>query len=486
MTGQSSSKVADLETKWLVQYGLLTAISLLAVILRFYKLGEWSFWIDEIFTLNNLRAHYFNLNDILRNIPPARDWLSLSLILSSGALNIFGTNEWSARLVPAVIGSISIPILYFPIKALLGAVIGLISVLLLAVSPWHLFWSQNARFYTSLMLFYALAIFLTFLGLERGRSRYILFALLCLYLATGERLTGLFYVPVLISYFLVLLVFRLNGPHVSRWKYYGAIVLVPILIFGISDFYRYLTGHPSTLSAILDTFAGQSNHSPFRLLLSIIYRIGLPVFVLGIFGGVYMVIRNQRLGLFVVAAALVPIILLVMASPFVFTVDRYIFVALPFWMILSAAAIQGLLSGTDGPGQWLALGVFVFLLFNPMSEDFLYYQYQNGGRPDWKNALQLVQRNLQPGDLVLSTRPEVGKYYFSGDVGNVNSFDLEANGWEGRRIWFLIDEATGWVNPPIKEWILKNGELIEVVQVSVPGRDMPIRIYLSDPANQRK
>jgi hypothetical protein len=63
---------------------------------------------------------------------------------------------------------------------------------------------------------------------------------------------------------------------------------------------------------------------------------------------------------------------------------------------------------------------------------------------------------------------------------------LEANGWEGRRIWFLIDEATGWVNPPIKEWILKNGELIEVVQVSVPGRDMPIRIYLSDPANQRK
>jgi hypothetical protein len=28
------------------QYGLLAAITLLAAALRFYKLGDWSFWID--------------------------------------------------------------------------------------------------------------------------------------------------------------------------------------------------------------------------------------------------------------------------------------------------------------------------------------------------------------------------------------------------------------------------------------------------------
>jgi hypothetical protein len=38
----------------------LALITLLATALRFYKLGEWSFWIDEIFTINHAQLHYGN------------------------------------------------------------------------------------------------------------------------------------------------------------------------------------------------------------------------------------------------------------------------------------------------------------------------------------------------------------------------------------------------------------------------------------------
>ena len=37
-----------IDTNPALQYILLIAIMLLAALLRFYKIGEWGFWIDEI------------------------------------------------------------------------------------------------------------------------------------------------------------------------------------------------------------------------------------------------------------------------------------------------------------------------------------------------------------------------------------------------------------------------------------------------------
>ena len=77
-----------------------------------------------------------------------------------------GVNEWNARLIPALLGVVSLPLLYFPIKKMFNPLVSLVAVLLLAFSPWHLYWSQNARFYVALLLFYTLALFLFYLGLE--------------------------------------------------------------------------------------------------------------------------------------------------------------------------------------------------------------------------------------------------------------------------------------------------------------------------------
>jgi 4-amino-4-deoxy-L-arabinose transferase-like glycosyltransferase len=164
-----------------LQYWLLAAITLLALALRFFKLGQWSFWIDEIYTINHAQAHFSSLALILQHIPPHRNWVPISVISTASALNLAGTSEWSARLASVLIGVVSIPLLYFPIKRLFGVAVGLIAVLLLAVSPWHLYWSQNARFYTALLLFYTLALFAFFYGLERDRLRYILLFMLLSY-----------------------------------------------------------------------------------------------------------------------------------------------------------------------------------------------------------------------------------------------------------------------------------------------------------------
>ena len=158
-TKRIENRVADLSNRSWFTYGLLFLITLFGAGLRFYKLGEWSFWIDEIYTINHAMRHFGNWELILDHIPPYRNWVPVSVILTAQALNIWGLSEWSARLASVVIGVISLPILFFPTRRMFGDWVALLAVLLLAVSPWHIFWSQNARFYTGLLLFYTLLLF---------------------------------------------------------------------------------------------------------------------------------------------------------------------------------------------------------------------------------------------------------------------------------------------------------------------------------------
>jgi hypothetical protein len=95
------------------------------------------------------------------------------------------------------------------------------------------------------------------------------------------------------------------------------------------------------------------------------------------------------------------------------------------------------------------------MVAEPLSQDALYYQYQNGNRPDWRGAFALVGRERE-GDLVAATRPELGEYYLGEEVIPINSMDPEAIAEGGTRVWFVIDEATGWVAPALREWIDKN------------------------------
>src|SRR5687768_2004205 len=180
------NRITHLSDRSWFLYGLLFLIVLLGAVFRFYKLGEWSFWIDEIYTINHALAHFSTPQLILEHIPPSRNWVPVSVILAAQVLNMWGVSEWSARLASVMIGVISLPILFFSSRRIFGDWVALLAVLLLAVSPWHIFWSQNARFYTSLLLFYTLALFAFYLGLERNKPVYFILFYGLLYLAISE------------------------------------------------------------------------------------------------------------------------------------------------------------------------------------------------------------------------------------------------------------------------------------------------------------
>src|SRR5512139_450774 len=133
---------------------LVVLITGVAAFLTFYKLGAWSFWGDEVFTLGSKPDGFIR---------------SLSTSLIHATTGILGINEWNARLIPALVGIITIPVFYFIVSRLFGSSVGLISSALLAVSTWHIYWSQTVRFYALLLLLYSLALFSFYLALEKNR-----------------------------------------------------------------------------------------------------------------------------------------------------------------------------------------------------------------------------------------------------------------------------------------------------------------------------
>ena len=173
---------------WL-EYSLLGAVLLLATALRFYKLGAWGFWIDEIYTLRDIEL-LFQTSRLPRPF----------FLMASVPVSLWGASEWSARFMAALLGIVTIPILYFITRRLTGSVVALLSVFLLAVSPWHLYWSQNARFYTLLLLVYTVGLFLFYVALERDNGRFAAIGAVLLTIAVIERMSSFIFVPVVLLY----------------------------------------------------------------------------------------------------------------------------------------------------------------------------------------------------------------------------------------------------------------------------------------------
>jgi mannosyltransferase len=446
------------------QLPLLAAIMLLALVLRLYKLGEWSFWIDEVFTVNRIEHHYSSLALLLENIPPRTNWVPLSLLLTAFATNFWGVSEWSIRIVPALIGVLSIPILYFPIRKMSGTSVALIASLLLAFSPWHVFWSQNGRFYAALMLLYTLTLLVFYFGLEKNRPLYLIAGLPLFYLALSERMIAALLLPVIVAYLLLLLILRLPLPKGINGK--NLLVLsVPLVAGLLVEIHGRLFLGYSRFLGDADAFVGQAIDSPARILILILFSIGLPVVVLALFSGGWLTWRRDRTGLFWLVGAVVPIIILVGVSPWAFVVDRYALITLPAWLVLTAVAIERLFTWLPRQGVWLGLGVLSLVLVHAAGDHLAYFALNNGNRLDWRGAYQYVADHKAPEDLVASDRPEIALYYLEENetVVDLSQITVDELAALEQTIWFVVDSHGIWAIPPAnKEWLEANAELLFV------------------------
>ena len=436
----------------------LALITVLAAGLRFFRLGEWSFWIDEIYTISHAQHHFGNLELILEHIPPARNWVPISVILTAQVLNLLGVSEWSARLVSAVIGILTIPILYFPLKKIFGNRVVLIALLLLAVSPWHIFWSQNARFYTLLMLFYTLALLAVYFGLEQDKPVYFGVFYVLFYLAFSERVITVLIIPVVALYLFLLWILPIEKPRGFNLKNI-LILSSPIILFLLFQLILFLTTGSYIFSSDVAALAPPID-SPMRLLIIIVFSIGIPISCLAFFSGIYLLLRNDRTILFLLIGAILPVILLMIANPFFFVLERYAFITLVFWIVIASIGITVIFSMVKKNGLILAFGILFILLSDAAGENLMYYQINHGNRLEWQEAVQYVQRSMKDGDIVISTRADLASYYLGEEVLEYSELSLSDLENIGNHIWFIMDYPGIWHGKQLtKEWVESNARI---------------------------
>jgi len=129
---------------------LLALTIVIATALRLFRLGSQSFWIDEFFTLQNVAVGLDTVTATaltVNNAPP----LYFFLVWPFRAL--LGEAEWVLRLPSAICGILSVPLLFqLTLKWSRCRRTALIAALLLALNPLHLWYSQEARNYTLILL----------------------------------------------------------------------------------------------------------------------------------------------------------------------------------------------------------------------------------------------------------------------------------------------------------------------------------------------
>jgi len=167
---------------WLKKYDLLILILLIGLGLRIYHLGHESLWLDEAVTISGAGTNLANIFHSFWTMDynPSLFWLILHYWMQ-----IFGTSEFATRFLSVIFGLGDLLMVYMIGKLIFNRKIGLLATLLMALSIFHIAYSQEARMY-SLLMFLSLASMYFFIELLNKKGvkyiyGYIIFSILALY-----------------------------------------------------------------------------------------------------------------------------------------------------------------------------------------------------------------------------------------------------------------------------------------------------------------
>jgi len=202
---------------------------------------------------------------------------------------------------------------------------------------------------------------------------------------------------------------------------------------------------------------------------------------MGAFGGLYLLSKKNRAALLLGLGAVIPLLSIMTVSLFQYAANRYVFISLLCWIILASVAGRELLIQTQRSARILALGVLMVLVLVPLSEDVLYYKYQNGNRDNWRAAFEFVQQQKAKGDLVIVPDPSLADYYLQEETFSMGEVDLTHLGEVKERVWFVEDMNVEVKFPQVHDWIQENAELVANMDVQVRARNFIMRVFVYDP-----
>ncbi len=157
---------------------LITLILTIAAALpRFYQLGELGFYGDEETTAMPALSVSEGHGARMPSGMPYRRAIPFTWLNAISA-RLFGQDqELSYRVPAAILGTLTIPLLFLMSRPLFGTATALIAALLLSFSEWHILTSREARMYAPFLFFYLATGFTIWRWVSSGHLLYLMSAM---------------------------------------------------------------------------------------------------------------------------------------------------------------------------------------------------------------------------------------------------------------------------------------------------------------------
>jgi 4-amino-4-deoxy-L-arabinose transferase-like glycosyltransferase len=398
----TSRRWIGVSTAALLHYLTLCFIIGVGAWLRLTGLSRQSLWFDEIDVV--VRADR-PMDQVLRTFVREGENGPLYNLLLAIWVRMAGISETAVRFPSAVAGVLAIPLIYLLARRVVGPVAGLFSAGLLAISPYHVWYSQEAKMY-SLVVLLALASTLALAeALERNRARWWVGWVVITSLMFYMHVTSVLVFAAQVGY-LLLAHRRWPGRGRAMLLAVAALTLpyVPIALWAL----RVVGGEVATWHADVGLWEALRVFGikfAVNRAESINETRGALLFLALAIGGLVALLRRGERGewwLLLALSAALPVVGLYLVSlrQSVFS-DRYAIVALSAYLILVAAGVAFLVRSRNPLASILGV-VAIFLLvsaaWQPLRDVNRSTQAQ---KEDWRSAWADVARRDEPGDAFL-------------------------------------------------------------------------------------
>jgi len=413
-------------------------VLLVATMLRFYRLTAQSFWADEG---NSISLAQRSLVLITRGAaydihPP------LYYYLLWGWIRIFGDGEFAVRALSAVLGVALVYVTWLLGRRLSGQRVGLLAGFLAAISPYQVYYSQEARMYVLAALSGALSVYLFVRLLENAshgrRAGFLLPASWVLVTAGGLYTHYSFPVIVLMEnvIFALWLVRTWQRGGIWRWLIGWAGLQLAILALyapWLPIAYRQLTAWPALNPAYSPAFIAAE---ALRLLSlgKTVTPGGLTSWLLAGFAALCLpgLLPGRRdkwatagplfatllPALYAVTPALMMIALSLAGRPAYR--PKFFLVASPAFCVVLA---RGILVLWERRARWLGVGWAIVAVTSVAAASLVslhnYYFDSRYARDDYRGIVHTIAAMERPGDAILLNAPnqwEVVNYYYHGNA----------------------------------------------------------------------
>jgi uncharacterized membrane protein len=392
---------------------LLLSLTLVGLILRFFNLGYNSLWLDEAST------HTFavmSVPEIWQATtggefnPPLFYWIEHFMLA-------FGNNEVVLRFVPALLGVLTIPLVYFVGKEFMERNVGIIAAAAFAFSPFLVFYSQEARAYSMMLFFVAFAMVFFFKAMKSNDTgEWVLFGILAA-LAFWSHFYALVIIGALVLYALAVQVLKYYRdaeklvPLVAGGAVF-CVICLPLLLVTIQLFGSRTAGGPTFGSqgfdVILATFLQVSGFTDIAMyILVILFLIGIA----------WTFTLDKGKGIFLVLLTVLTFAISLVLSFKMPMVPRYlIFFSIVFFIGI-AVCYRPLFTLAGHPGAVYGFIAFLVVLNAPTLAGY----YSSFSKEDWRGLAGQLQQTTKPGDLVVVIPDYVSQpldyYYANGTDG---------------------------------------------------------------------